>query len=511
MAFANFIDKAALNASQVLKNFDRGNFENILQSNIVEIAFDKNAVESSEGRHTLDLLVRLLVRLYPNIKFNSINIDDDSQYRYLLELAKSINPEVNISSDEPTIRVVVGKTQLSVDTFPTLYVGSENWIVKFSTEKAVGSSDYNNPFAAGIAACFASANIFRFVFKENLAFGDLDSDFQLSIFKFSKTFHDCGPEIKKVHLQQSTLVGLGAIGNGFVWALGRIDNATGDIDLVDGEKIELPNLQRYILADQQSVNQVKVDIASRYLDGERLRINPYPNTWEHFINERNNWSIDQVAVAVDSAKDRITIQGALPKKIFNSWTQLESLGISRHLNFVDSACVTCLYIPNAKKKNRSEEIAENLGLFGQQYEMLVRGYLALNKSVDENLISLVSTAKNIPIEVLRQYLGKPVDIFYSEFVCGGVMMKLSGENNSVVNVEVPCAFESAMAGILLAAEVVIDAEGLRGPIPPITRFNLLRPLSDYLLEDHAKHASGKCICQDEIFKNAYRSKYVIDK
>jgi molybdopterin/thiamine biosynthesis adenylyltransferase len=304
---------------------------------------------------------------------------------------------------------------------------------------------------------------------------------------------------------------LGAIGNGFVWALGRIDNLTGDIDLVDGEKIELPNLQRYILADQQSVNQVKVDIASRYLDGERLRVNPYPKTWEHFINERNNWSINQVALAVDSAKDRITIQGALPKKIFNSWTQLESLGISRHFNFIDFACVTCLYIPNAKKKNRSEEIAENLGLFGQQYEMLVRGYLALNKSVDENLISLVSTAKNIPIEVLRHYVGKPVDIFYSEFVCGGIMMKLSGENNSVVNVEVPCAFESAMAGILLAAEVVIDAEGLREPIPPITRFNLLRPLGDYLLEDIAKHSSGKCICQDEIFKNAYRSKYVIDK
>ena len=90
-------------------------------------------------------------------------------------------------------------------------------------------------------------------------------------------------------------------------------------------------------------------------------------------------------------------------------------------------------------------------------------------------------------------------------------MKLSGENGIVVNVEVPCAFESAMAGILLAAEVVIDAEGLRESIPPITRFNLLRPLSDYVLEDHRKHSSGKCVCHDEFFINAYQLKYGIKK
>jgi hypothetical protein len=507
MALANFIDKAALNASQVLKNFDRDNFESILQRNTIEIAFDKNAVESLEGKHTLDLLIRLVVRLYPNVKLTSIDADGHPLYQELLTLAKSINPVISISSDKPTIRIVVGKTQLPEDTFPTLYVGSENWIVKFSTKKAVGSTNYNNPFAAGAAACFASANLFRFVFKESLTYGDLDSDFELSIFNFSKIFYDCGPDIDKVHLPESTIVGLGAIGNGFIWALGRVNNLMGKINLVDGERIDLPNLQRYVLADQESVNQIKVDIASRYLNSKKLNIHPFPNNWDRFIAKRNNWSIDQVAVAVDSAKDRILIQGALPRKIFNSWTQLESLGISRHLKFIDSACVACLYIPNGKSKNRSEEIAENLGLLGQENEKLVRGYLAMSKPVDEALMILVSKAKKIDIELLRQYVGKPVDIFYSEFVCGGMMIRLSGENDRVVNVEVPCAFESALAGILLAAEVVIDASGLREPIPPIIRLNLLRPLSDYLLENHDKHLSGKCICQDEVFINAYRLKY----
>jgi len=511
MALGNFIDKAALNASQVLKNFDRGNFESILLNNTIEIAFDKNAMESNEGRNTLDLLTRLIVRLYPNIKFQNITHDNTSEHQHLVELAKSINPQVNISDDKPTIRVVVGETQLSVEDFPTLYIGSENWIVKFSTTEAVGSSGHNNPFAAGVAACFASANIFRFVFKENLAHNELDANFQLSIFNFSKTFHDCGPKLGKIHLKDSTLVGFGAIGNGFVWVLKQVDNLTGSLNIVDGEKLELTNLQRYILADQQSIDQQKVDIATKYLGGKKLVVSPYQMIWNHFITDRNNWNLDAVAMAVDSAHDRIMIQGSLPKKIFNSWTQLESLGISRHLDFLDSACVTCLYIPNEKSKSRSEEIAENLGLLGPQAELFVRGYLVLNKPVDEALISQISTAKKIDIEILRQHIGQQIDIFYSEFVCGGVMLKLSSENNSTVNVEVPCAFESAMAGILLAAEVVIDAGGLREPIPPITRFNLLRPLGDYHLEDHAKHSSGKCICQDETFKQVYHSKYITHK
>lgn len=507
MALANFIDKAALNASQVLTNFDRGDFESILLRNTIEIAFDKNAVDTNEGKYSLDMITRLVVRLYPKIKFRSINLDDDSYHQYLINLAKSINPVIDISENDSTIRVVVGQTKLPSNDIPTIYVGSENWIVKFSSKEPVGSTNHNNPFAAGVAACIASANIFRFVFKDNLPHGYLDSDFSLSIFTFSKTFQDNGPEIKNVSLPESTLVGLGAIGNGFIWALNRIANLAGDINLIDDEKIELPNLQRYVLADQGSLDHSKVEMAVSHLKNTKLNIHAYPYEWRRFLQERNNWSINQVAVAVDSAKDRILIQGALPKKIFNAWTQPEALGISRHLNFLKSACLACLYLPNSKAKNRSEEIAENLGLMGEENEKLIRGYLALNKAVDESLVGQIAAAKKISVEVLRPYIGKQLDIFYSEVVCGGVLMKLSNDSGQTINVEVPCAFESAMAGILLAAEIVIDAEGLRKSIPTITRFNLLRPLTNYILEDQVKHHLGMCICQDEVFSNAYRVKY----
>ncbi len=211
---------------------------------------------------------------------------------------------------------------------------------------------------------------------------------------------------------------------------------------------------------------------------------------------------------MDSAEDRIYIQGSLPKKIFNAWTQPEALGISRHVDFINTACLACLYLPTEQRKSRSEEIAENLGLIGTENEKLIRDYLANGKPVDQSLISLIATAKSISTTALTSYLGKHIDVFYSEVVCGGVLMNLANDNGEGINLQVPSAFESAMAGILLASEIVIDSNNIERDTPTtITRLNLLRPISDYLSENQAKHSSGRCICQDKIYRDIYQNKY----
>ena len=76
--------------------------------------------------------------------------------------------------------------------------------------------------------------------------------------------------------------------------------------------------------------------------------------------------------------------------------------------------------------------------------------------------------------------------------------------------EVPSAFESALAGILLASEIVIDVTQLRKtPIPSISRINLLRPISKYINENQTKHHLGRCICQDDDFRDVYLEKWDI--
>ena len=510
MALANFFDKAALGAAKILKGFDRNAFESVLNKHQVGIVFDANGGASLEGRITLDLLVRLLARLYPNLQIIDSQLSNPTLAKELEVCAISINPEINLSKDaKPTVYLIVGNTPYETGKDNYFYLGSQGWTVKFSDKNPVNSGNTQNPFAAGAAACFGAANLFRLVFKDQLPKGNPDKDFALSLFEFVKNdsaqkIHE--PQIDNIHLEDALLVGVGAVGNAVIWALGNIPSLTGKLEIIDDQDIDLSNLQRYILSRQVDVNTSKVARAGEFMQKSKLKIVQCPFKWEEYLQKRNNWSIKRVAVCVDSAQDRITVQGSLPEKIFNAWTQQGALGVSRHTNFINDPCLTCLYMPEVKKKNKSEIIAENLGLAPQ--ELMVRSYLAQHLPVDNNILTMISAAKGIPMTDLQAFEGKQLEVFYSDFVCGGVMMRLENKSKVTPQIEVPSAFESALAGILLASEIIIDAGTLRKRnLPIITRFNLLRPLSNYLLEDQYKHHSGRCICQDPIFQEAYNAKW----
>ena len=74
--------------------------------------------------------------------------------------------------------------------------------------------------------------------------------------------------------------------------------------------------------------------------------------------------------------------------------------------------------------------------------------------------------------------------------------------------EVPMAFQSrGVVGIMLAAELVAHAGGLK-PSPPVTTsINLLRPLGTHLSQRRKKAPSGRCICQDLDYVDRYSVKY----
>lgn len=511
MALANFFDKTALGAAQVLKSFDRSNFENILNHHKIGIVFDNYAANSPEGMATLDLLVRLSARFYPDLQIIDISFKNDKLQKKLEDCALAINPEINLSkTNDITISLIVGNTTYSTCNNEKFYIGSDGWIAKFSTSNPVGSGNSENPFGAGAAACFGVANVFRMVFKDQLSKGECDKDFSVSLFDFIKSngnIDSNGPNIENIHLEETQLVGIGAIGNSVLWALKHIPSLTGELEIIDNQEIDLSNLQRYVLAYQSDVNKPKVTLAKEFMSNSKLIIKEELMSWEKYIQKRKNWLMKRVAVCVDTANDRIIVQSSLPKKIFNAWTQPASLGVSRHLNFLNDACVMCLYIPDLKKKSKSEVIAESLGL--KEQEPLIRKYIATQTPIDYRILTLVSNTNGIPMNKLEAFEGKYMEIFYSEVICGGVMMRLNKNSNEIPQIEVPSAFESALAGILLAAELIIDAGNLRQKIiSPISKFNLLRPLSNYLLEGQHKHHSSRCICQDQIFREAYRKKWL---
>jgi len=503
MGLANFLGKTALGASQVLKDFDFANFQQLLLSHNIRICFDKKTIQSREGFATADLLVRLLARLYPNLHLQCVD-GKASELEHLNELALAINPFVDLMAAEPTTAVVIGDTSVNLNC-QTFFIGSDQWLSKFSLSKPQLSGDSVNRFGAGAAACFAAANIFRHVFSNQLPASEMDQDFIYSCFNGCINEEtEQGPAINNVMLEDTVLVGLGAIGNGAVWTLRGLP-LSGSLHIIDGQRIDLSNLQRYVLATQDDIGHSKTEIIGAFLNSPVTQL--YPYHFDEYISRRSNWDIFRVAVCVDSARDRRLVQGSLPKRIINAWTQPEQCGVSRHYNFLDDPCVICLYPGKKEEKSLSLKIAESLGFTHPHLQNMIRQYMANGTSVDAPLINLIAQINQVDIRELAPYIGKSLEIFYSEVVCGGVMMRLTGGQQKGA-AEVPSVFESSMAGIMLAAELVIDCGQLRKQKPyTIQKLNLLRPITRYTYDMVNKANAEGCICHDPIFKERYSEKW----
>jgi molybdopterin/thiamine biosynthesis adenylyltransferase len=504
---ANFFDRVATSAAQVLHGFDLDIFQAKLHEHVVGVAFDAAAGQSREGKITLELAVNLFSRLYPKLALIPLGRGAEDHTGFLSTVARSINPHIQlltkVGKNSPC--VVVGDTKAKGGGH-RIYLGSDGWIARLSSATPVGSRNTSVPFGAAAAACFGVANVFRIVFAEQLPQGPPDDAFQLSLFNYEQgSSTTSNPSLRNVDLGSTSLVGVGAVGNGFVWALARTPDLIGTLHLVDHELVELSNLQRYVLTSQAHRGTKKVELAAQQLAREGLNIVKHEKRWGWYAATAGDTQLERVAVAVDSAKDRVAVQGALPRWIFNAWTQTDDLGVSRHSFLGDNACLVCLYLPDRKQVDEDEIVAKAMGLPHEQRE--IRRLLYYNAPVARELLLQVATALAIAPEHLLAFEGRPMRTFYSEAFCGGAIFRAT-KGARLAEAIVPMGFQSALSGVMLAAEVVAHAAGLKDVPPPVTStINLLRPLAPYLSFDRKKDREGRCVCQDPDYIDAYRAKW----
>lgn len=532
MALANFFGKNALAASQVLDGMTPESLSVILNQHVVGIAFDELTAASHEGRTTVELAVNLAARLYPVIavlRLGSPGAASDELGERVERLAKSINPDIELIPDarRVTVAVVVGTTPFAAlgAASRVIYAGSSAWLASISATLPVGSGTSQNPFGAAAAACFALANVFRAVFSDRLPAPDLDEGFVLSLFDYKQhadlgDVSTGGPALPRpVDIGTTILAGVGAIGTAAVWTLGRLPGLQGSLELIDDQTITLTNLQRYVLATQEHVanNTNKVTLAVNALshagNENGLVLVPQPLLWGEYLRRRADYRIERVATAFDTVDARLAVQAALPRRILNAWTQQGDLGVSRHLVFGTDPCLNCIYPSRAGGKSEAELVAEAMVV--PEPAMQIRELLYSGAAVGEEFIRGVANRRGIlaseKVEPLLRFAHAPLRVFYQEAFCGGLVLELGGEaGGPTVRAETPVAFQSALAGVMLAAEMVIDAGGLRGPADASTiirtTVDLLRPLSVYS-PTITRRRDGKCLCEDADYRNAYDTKY----
>ena len=503
MALADYIERAATSASQALSGFSVQAFHSALGSHVVGIAFDASGAGTSEGRATLDLVIRTTARLHPVIAIVPIGRGLQKTAIRLAELAISINPAIEIRSDlrSATCCLVVGSTKPKYDG-PRWFLGSAGWVAKLESERPVGSGDSTNPFGAGAAACFGAANVFRHIFGSQLEDGRGDASIDLSMLTYGAPAKDA--ILGDVDLGETRVAGLGAIGNGVTWALARVGGLRGTLHLVDNEVVELSNVQRYVMAARNDVGAVKVDLAKAAFSSSELRIVACRERYSEHLSNMAHARVERVAVALDSAGDRIALQGSLPQWIVNAWTQTSDLGVSRHDFDGSGPCLACLYMPRGATRNEDEIIADELRM--PEALMEIRRLLQVGEPIGQAFVERIAHALGLPFQSLIRFADQPLRAFRQAVICGGIALSLSDGRLGAPAV-VPMAFQSALAGIMLACDLVKHACGVLDAPTPCTRINLLRPLGSHLNDPMTKDASGRCICADADFLAAYRARH----
>lgn len=505
MACADYFDRAVQAAFHILGNLDQQAFIEKAESRRVAIAFDASTT-TAEGDAAIDLTIRLTARFYPKIVILPLDTTAEEAAPKYMDLARRINPKIEIgdSLTDVTDTLVIGTTSQAGLVTP-IYMGSDGWIAKFSRNEPVGSGTSLNPFGAGVAACLAAANLFRSIYTE----APLDDSITLSVLDLDPTATDClNPELGTSNLGEIFLVGAGAIGNGFLWALSRCSNQIGTIKVVDHDAVDLFNIQRYILTERDNEGVSKVEKAVEIFEGHGgFQVTPVPRRWEEFVADLpdDHWVFDTVVSALDTPSDRVFLQASLPKWVVNAWTGAGDAGVSHH-DFKNHACMACLYMPDGTVKNEDQLIAEALGFPQDQQSLLdLRGKIEVGWLVDRPFLDRVAAAKNIHVEKLLQFEGQTIRSLYSRGVCSGAVMELA--NGPVTaRAEVPMPFQSALAGILQGAVVVAKANGyLR--LPPFVRTNLMTrfPATRGFGWIRPKH--GRCFCNDSDYQAAYDAKY----
>ena len=436
-----------------------------------------------------ELSTNLLARFYPCLAIDG----PEPQRSALKNLAREINPSLELTDTAPPeTSIAIGANDSGASLFPS----ASGWVARLGHKAHLGSGP-SNPYAAGAAATFAAAELFRRVLLKT----SIEPDLSLSLLNFdSKT--GAHFELQSSTLGEVLFVALGAVGNAALWVLARDQKRKGNLFLVDQEEIEISNLQRYVLATYADVAKQKVLLGRQALARTRYTVKTFKTTLEEYAQEHGGLTIPTICISVDNIPTRRVAQGLLPRLIVNGWTGDQALGSSWHVFSRKAACLACLYHPHGQGQSQTEQAARALGLTPERAALL----WLTHQPISDDDIAAAAAKLGIEVSLLEPWQGKSLGEMYTDVVCGAVPISLP----VIGRVEtVPLAHQSALAGILMAAELVKRTDSKLAKLsqeePLVSWDDVLRPPPPVWTKPRAREKG--CICGDEIYQSVYEQKW----
>lgn len=436
-----------------------------------------------------ELATNLCARLYPRLAISA----SERHRGQLAELARKINPEIEVTDQAPDdATICIGALRAEGALFPS----ATGWVARLDHQTRGGGGPAN-PYAAGAAASFACAELFRRIFLKSHS----ERDVSVSLLNFDRETGADG-ELGSRSVGEVLWAGIGAVGNAALWVLARDATVRGKLYLVDAEGVDLSNLQRYVLGTYADVTRPKVEVASDTLRATGLEFELAQVTLERFVDTANLNRIPTTVISVDNVLTRRAAQALLPRLIINGWTGEQALGASWHVFSREAACLACLYHPQGQGVSQIQQAANALGLPHDRAALL----WVTRQPLSSTDIEMISHALGVKESVLRPWRQKSLGEIYTDVICGSVPLDVQG----VGRIEaVPLAHQSALAGILMAAELVkrTDRElaALSQSEPLISWDNILQQPPAIWSKPRPRERG--CICGDADYQTIFDRKW----
>ncbi|MEW6227824.1 MAG: ThiF family adenylyltransferase [Bacillota bacterium] len=378
-------------------------------------------------------------------------------------------------------------------------VGVNGWISEYEEGPGpVPVADLVNPVGAAVAVCLGVARLFAMAVRPFLSgrqWQRMSGPERLRWSTFSYLENDENPPIpSELRLDDVVMVGVGGVGVAAATVLGWTPGLRGTLVLVDADRLDGTNLNRFLPVSQSTIGELKTDVMARYLSFVRpeLQVLSAPMSYRAFVR-RAGRPQGVVVSTVDNEQARAFIQSDLPRLVIDGATSGPVLGVSRH-DFLDGACLGCLHPRTVDPYAQELQMAKVLGLsLGDVIERL-----ADDRPLPPAELQLIARYAGLGMDFQAPPKGKPLRVFWAEDVCGKITVKTEDENEITGS----AAFVSVMAGALAAGEVIKDAANL----PPLNNqfmMQIFRGPTAEFPRRRDKDPKCRCFCSEEAMRQAY--------
>jgi len=238
-----------------------------------------------------------------------------------------------------------------------------------------------------------------------------------------------------------TLIGAGAVGDALLWALvlGGVSIA-GTAHVIDPQTLDATNLNRHLLAGVNDIGRAKSEVARTFLSAAARaesvvgRFVPAPSP------------IDTLVSTVDNNEARYQAQASFPRTLYHAATQAEHVSVGV-FDFRRGACLGCLF-PRGSR-TQAQLIAEETGLDPTE----VATVLAADGVLSAPMLEPIARRLGVARSTLEPLIGRNLREVYARELCG--RLPIGATPGAPV---ATIAYASGLAGALLAAELVRDAD-----------------------------------------------------